>query len=171
MRGLISRIAAAGAVLVLVAGCQTTPTYKPAAQGQTGYSEQKIDSKRYRVTFTGSSSTKREQVENGLIFRAAEVAQANGFSHFIFASQSTEANTRYRSTFNNWPNSYYWGYWPWFYDWDRRFDSVEARPITKYTAYADVILLTAEQAAKEARAFDAGEVITNLGPVVKPAPR
>ena len=62
------------AVLSLVA-CATATPYQPIGAGGAsgGFSEQRIEANRYRVTFAGNSLTSRERVENYLLFRAAEL--------------------------------------------------------------------------------------------------
>ena len=54
-------LAAAFAVsLLALAGCETGPIYKPREAGSTvGYTDQQLTANRYRVTFTGRSSTRR----------------------------------------------------------------------------------------------------------------
>ena len=43
-----------------------------------GFSEQRIEDDRYRITFRGNSSTSRETVENSLLYRAAELTVQTG---------------------------------------------------------------------------------------------
>ena len=67
---------------------------RPAAPGQqTGYTDRQLTHNRWRVTFTGNSVTPRETVENDLLLRAAEVTLAAGYSHFLFDTRNTEAQT------------------------------------------------------------------------------
>ena len=55
-----------------LAACATATPYQPAGEGSRyGYSEQRVDRDRYRVTFAGNSVTSREQVEMSLLLRAA----------------------------------------------------------------------------------------------------
>ena len=51
---------AAGAIALV--SCATATPYGPS-DGRYGYSEQRIEDDRYRVTFSGNSSTSRETVE------------------------------------------------------------------------------------------------------------
>jgi hypothetical protein len=41
---------------------------------------------------------------------------------------------------------------------------------TNYQAYAEIVMLTPEQAAKEPRALNAAEVISRIGPDAAPKP-
>ncbi len=70
--------------------CATLTPYQPL-EGRYGYSEQKLDSDRYRIVFAGSSATPRQTVENYLLYRAAEMTVFNGYDHFIVSNASTQA--------------------------------------------------------------------------------
>ncbi len=55
--------------LVLTA-CTAPAPYAPREPGgNTGYTDQRLDENRYRVTFTGNSVTPRETVEDYLLLR------------------------------------------------------------------------------------------------------
>lgn len=82
---------AALSMLVLALGaCATLTPYQPLKDGH-GYSEQKLEADRYRVTVAGSSKTPRQTVENYLLYRAAELTLAAGRDYFIVRDQSTSA--------------------------------------------------------------------------------
>src|SRR4051812_25185673 len=79
-----------------LAGCMAAAPYAPRRAGQsTGYTDRELAPNRFRVTFTGNSATPREQVEDDLLLRAAEVTLAAGYSHFVFDTRNTQAQTRY----------------------------------------------------------------------------
>ena len=59
-----STISAVCLSLLVLAACTTPTPYETVAENDYGYSEQKIEDNRYRVTFAGNSATKRETVEN-----------------------------------------------------------------------------------------------------------
>ena len=87
--------------VTLLAACETGPVYKPRAPGETvGYTDLQLSPNRYRVTFSGNSATRREDVENYLLRRAAEVTLAAGYTHFAFDQRDTEARTYYRADFS-----------------------------------------------------------------------
>ena len=63
----------------------------PAAAGyDRGYSEQKIENERYRISFKGNSMTGRETVENYLLFRAAELTLQTGYDTFTIVNRDTD---------------------------------------------------------------------------------
>ncbi len=168
MAGFSRRVLIAGGAvaLLLLAGCQTASPYKPKeSPHSTGYSDERLADNRYRVTFTGNSATARETVENYLLLRAAEVTLAAGYSHFVFDTRDTEAKTSYHSDFSDWPDwpgwhgrhGWYWHSWP--YD-----TSVDSFPITRYEAYAEIVMLNGDQAKNEPRALRAQDVVDRIGP-------
>jgi hypothetical protein len=169
--GTKAYIAAGFSVLLLaagLAGCTTPAAYAPQTRsGGPGYSDERLAQNRYRVTFTGNSATSRVQVEDYLLFRAAQVTLASGFAAFAFDARDTKAKTTYFSTFDRGPYAPFWpDYdlgWYW-HSW--AFDDVQSRPITRYEAYAEIVMLTAEQAKSEPRALDARDVIDHVGPRV-----
>lgn len=83
-------------LLALLSACATATPYQPADKGY-GYSEQKLESNRYRVSFVGSSKTSRETVQNYLIYRAAELTLANDYDYFVLAGQDAAAEPGTRS--------------------------------------------------------------------------
>jgi len=157
--------------LGLLAGCASPAPYAPRRQGEaTGYTDRELTANRYRITFTGNAATPRETVENYLLLRAAEVTEAAGFGAFMFDSRDTKADTRYYAEALGPPGPYF-GYWRfrphWGYDpFGPELDIVQS---TRYSAFAEIVLLTPEQAAHETRAVNAREIIAHLGP--PPPPR
>src|ERR1700742_4968345 len=98
---------------VVLAGCAQPAPYAPRLSGQqTGYTDRELAANRYRVTFTGNSATPRETVENYLLLRAAQVAQAAGSQYFMFDTRDTRADTRYSAIGGPGPYGPGWGgYW------------------------------------------------------------
>ena len=76
-----------------LAACASVTPYQPLQDG-VGYSDQKLESNRFRVSFAGNSSTPRETVENYVLYRTAEVTLANGYDYFTLAAQTTEAELK-----------------------------------------------------------------------------
>ena len=105
--------------VVSVAACGTPTPYQQAIEGK-GYTVQQIEENRVRVSFAGNTLTKRETVENYLLFRAAETTLAHGFQHFVIVGQDTETATTYRtrrtgSSVPGYRGSYYFGsYYPYW---------------------------------------------------------
>ncbi len=161
----------ATAALLGLTGCVTAPApYAPKTEGsRTGYTDQQLTTNRYRVTFTGNSVTDRETVENYLLLRAAEVTLQAGYGWFVFDTRNTKAKTTYMSSFSGWPG---WGGYGWYYhSWawgpygPGSFDmDMTSRPITRYHAYAEIVLLTPEQAHAEPRAINARQIVAHLRP-------
>jgi hypothetical protein len=158
---------------VTLAGCATPTPYQPVDRHHlTGYSDQRLADNRVRVTFRGNSATAREQVEDYLLLRSAEVTREAGYSWFEFDTRDTEAKTIYHTDFAGWPGwgpgfGWYWHSWA--------FDPIDREgstfPTTRYEAYAEIILLTREQAKSDSHALQADDVIARLGPTtIRPAP-
>jgi hypothetical protein len=169
----------AGALMVAVlalAGCASPTPYGPRLEGQqTGYTDRQLAQNRYRVTFRGNTVTPRETVESYLLLRAAEVTRAAGYDFFVFDTRNTKARTTYQAV-PNYPVDpwygpwyghrfypHYWGGWGFAYE-----PSVDVITRTKYDAYAEIVMLTPDQAKTEPRAINAAEVIRHLGPDAVP---
>jgi hypothetical protein len=176
----LRRIALSLAFAATLAGCATSTPYAPATPDNgTGYTDQRLAENRYRVSFTGNSVTKRETVENFLLLRAAEVTRDAGYGWFVFDDRDTEAKTTYYTDFAGYPG---WGlgwragfgryHHSWLHDpWDRYWDQDSVTiPRTRYDAYAEIVLLTPEQAKHDPHALQASDVITRLGPAAAPPP-
>jgi hypothetical protein len=150
------------AALSGLAACQSPIVYGPqASPGATGYTDKQLAENRFRVAFHGNSSTSREVVEDFLMRRAAEVTLQAGCSAFLFDTRDTKAKTRYMTDFAGWPG--WGGYGSYWHDWDMGGTSY-SNPITSYTAYAEIILLKPDQAAKEPRSLGAQDVLNHLAP-------
>jgi len=167
-----------GALALLVVACATATPYGPASQGGGyGFSDQRIEDNRYRITFRGNSVTARETVENALLYRAAELTVDLGYDYFIAVENDTEANTSYRTTTE--PAFYgrygyghpfyrpYYGfsYYAYGFGWGAPYDSY-TREVTRYSAVAFVVMYQGEKPADNPNAFNAREVMNNLGPYV-----
>ena len=74
---------------LLLAACAGAPTPYQQAQGGFGYSEQRIEENRYRVSFAGNSATTRQTVEDYLLYRAAELTVQTGHDWFEVADRNT----------------------------------------------------------------------------------
>ena len=105
-----------------------------------------------------------------MLLRAAEVTRAAGFTSFMFDTRNTQANTTVQAVPYRPPPDPFWGrpgglgYWGGYgFAYDPAVDMVVR---TNYEAYAEIVLLTPEQAAHEPRAINAAEVIAH-----GPAPR
>ena len=151
-------------VLMLAAAACATPTpYQPLDHGQ-GYSEQRIESNRYRIHFAGNSLTDKQTVENYLLYRAAELTLNNGFDYFVATEKSTNTDTRYEQTFTG-GFGYYW--FP-----RMGLGMSTSYPVSEYDAEAEIVMFKGKKPENDAKAFDAREVKANLeASVVRPQPK
>ncbi|MBS0294954.1 MAG: hypothetical protein JSR45_01495 [Proteobacteria bacterium] len=178
----MKKLMIAAAAALALSACATATPYAPAGPGHhEGYSEQRITADRYRVSFAGNSVTSRETVEMYLLYRAAEVTLQNGYDWFETADRSTQRDTRYVGTPDPFWGPYgpYWrpswrlyrhGFWgPWGRDpWGPDYD---VQQINRYEASAEIIMHHGPKPEGGPHAFDAHQVIENLGPrVTRPAP-
>ena len=176
LRFLKPVLLATAATLALPA-CATATPYGPAGvDSRYGYAEQRVDADRYRVSFSGNSVTTREQVEMALLLRAAEVTTEAGYDWFSTVNRATDRDVRlqgipdpfYRDRYSPfWGPSWRYhrrGYWsPWRDPFGPEFD---LREIDRYEASAEIIMGRGRKPADDPNAFDAREVIQNLGPRV-----
>ena len=85
-----------GLAAVALAACATavgTP-YQPVDARGFGFSETRIESDRYRITFTGDGATPQDVVEAFAIRRAAELALANGYDWFRVVGGGLDRDVR-----------------------------------------------------------------------------
>ena len=160
-----------------LSACATATPYGPAGQGSRyGYSDMRVDDDRFRVSFAGNSVTSREQVEMALLLRAAEVTLESGHDWFATVNRATDRDVRYSAT----PNARYYDryspYWgpSWRYyrrglwsPWRDPFGpGMDIREIDRYEANAEIVVGNGSKPAGDPNAFDAREVVQNLGPHV-----
>ena len=174
-----------------LAACETATPYQPLAASNAttgGFSDQKLENDRVRVTFKGNSLTSRETVETYLLYRSAELTVQQGYDWFEMADRHTD---RDRRTYYD-PDPFYgrpgyaWGYWrpTWRYHgggfgwrawdpfWGDPFWNDTYTTVDRFEAGAEIILHHGPKPEGEARAFDAHEVTANLGPkIVRPESR
>jgi hypothetical protein len=179
---ILTAVCALGAL----AACETATPYQPIAKGNAqsgGYIEAKIEDNRWRVTFRGNSLTSRETVENYLLYRAAELTAAQGFDWFTTADRATDTHTDTYVTPDPWGYGYGWRpYWRfygpgwrgrwggpfWGDPWDG-WGPAEVETSQSYETSAEIVMGHGAKPAGDRHAFDAHEVIANLGPhIVRP---
>jgi hypothetical protein len=185
---------ALAALSVGLTACATATPYQPNIRGQAasgGYSESRIETNRWRVTFTGNSLTSRETVEGYLLYRAAELTLDQGNDWFSIVDRETNRDRRtyvepdpfYRPWYG--PSYLYWrpswryyggpmGWRTWDPFWGDPFwaDRVDVRTVEQFEATAEIIMHKGPKPADDQRAFDARSVIDNIGPRVKrPEPK
>lgn len=174
-------LAAVAAATLTLAGCESATTYHPATGhgfNREGFSEQRIEANRFMVSFAGNSVTSRDTVERYLLYRAAELTVQNGYDWFELVDRNTDRKTRtyVSDPFRPGP----WGYWgvSWryhrpgfgwgFYDpfWGDPWGPVDVNTIDKYDAHAEIVMGHGERPSGDVHAFDARDVIQNLGPTI-----
>ena len=183
-------VALLASAMLVVAGCATETAYRPATGSgfeRAGYSDRMIEPNRFMVSFAGNSYTSRDTVERYLLYRSAELTVQQGYDYFILSDRNTDKRTRTYATPSFAGGPYGYGYWgpSWRYrgrgfgwrSWDPFwgdpfFDrSVDVQTIDKYEASAEIVLGHGPKPANNVRAFDAREVMRNLGPtIVTPKP-
>jgi hypothetical protein len=181
----MKRLLLAAAASLALAACTTATPYQPlTTRGAVtgGFSEIRVTPDRFRVTFSGNTLTSRETVERYLLFRAAELTLAEGHDWFALADRHTDRQSRTYVTrdpfgYDMWrPTWQYLGRGRWVL-WDpwgpRRFwaDDIDVQRVDKYEASAEIFLGRGPKPVNDPAAFDAREVIKNLGPsIVRPTP-
>ena len=167
---------AASALALTLAGCATSTAYAPAGfNGQRGgYAEQRLERDRFRVSFTGNSVTSREQVEMGLLLRAAELTAESGYDWFSTTNRATDRDTRFETIGGDPFYNRYSPFWgpSWRYygprGWSRWNDpfwgrnDFDVRQVDRYEATTEIVMGRGTKPAGDPNAFDAREVISNL---------
>jgi hypothetical protein len=193
MRKQRAAIVVALALAAGLAACATATPYQPNVRGQSvsgGFSEQRIEGDRWRVTFAGNTLTGRETVEGYLLYRAAELTRDQGFDWFSIVEREVNRDTRTYVHSDPFYGSWYgagYGYWRpyWRYygspygwrSWDPFWggpfwgDQMDIRTVQKFEATAEIIMHRGAKPTDDPRAFDARSVMENLGPrIQRPVP-
>jgi hypothetical protein len=187
-------LAALASSTLMVAGCATETSYRPATgQGfsRTGYSERQVEPGRFLVSFAGNSVTSRDTVERYLLFRAAELTLQSGNDYFVMVDRDVDLQSRTYSTPGFGPGYGYGGFggywgpsWNFYgrgYGW-RRFggglgyggwggfggfgNDFDVRTIDRYEATAEVVMRSGPIPRDNLRAFNARAVVDSIRPSV-----
>lgn len=179
-----TRIAALVAVLV-IAGCTAATPYQPIAD-RGGYSDQQVEDNRFLVSFRGNSKTPRDVVEAYLLYRSAEVTLASGHDWFRIADQDTDVNTEYRGVTTGFfgkkrfrghrrgHRRFRRGFRRGGFGFRSRFffggfRTTTVIPRNRFEATANILAFKGEKPAEDPDAYDARQVLDNLGPrIVRP---
>ena len=147
-------------VVALLAGllvaCATATPYQSMQRGE-GYSDQKLESNRYRIRFAGNRLTDKDTVQNYLLFRAAELTLDNGHDYFVTVNLETDSETTQQQSFSLGAG---FGHWYW-----HPFGGVGVTTTTastEYVAEAHIMTFKGEKPDSDLNAFDAREVVHNL---------
>ena len=166
---LSRKIAMALAAVALLSACTTATPYQPANKRGEGYADQKLENGKYRVTFEGNSITDRAIAENYVLYRAAEIALANGDDHFILVTQVADTRSIFNTTgftgggFDGFGRAGFF-YGGGFGGFGGGFTSTTTRQQLAYTVGALVTTHKGPKPADNPMAFDARSVIESLGP-------
>ena len=171
--------------------CATATPYQPNLPGQAvsgGFSEQRLDATHFRVTFAGNSLTSRDTVERYLLYRSAELTVDQGYDWFANVEKQVDRTSRTYvepdpfgyggGGFGYWrPSWRYYGVGPGWRRWDPWYgdpfwaDRMDVRTVEKFEAGAEIVMGKGAAPAGDLHAFDARDVLKNLGPtIVRPAP-
>jgi hypothetical protein len=152
-----------------VGGCAGASAYGPQGDAVIGYSDQQLGSGRYRVTFAGDAEDTREQVENFLLRRAAEVTLAAGYTHFVVDKENTERKVSRHTIYDASDHPLGWGApvssrtdpRAWMRsNWQAHY--LLPRPgadVTRYIASSEIVMLSGEEIARNPNAISAREVL------------
>jgi len=155
---------------LLLLGACSVPTPYQAADGGYGYKDQQIEENRYRVSFDGNSLTPREDVQNFLLYRAAELTVESDFDYFTIVDRDLERSTRYfsqaivddfafrrfsRRRFNS---RRFIG---------PRFVSGTTHSVNEYSGSADIVMKKGDKPTDDANAYDALDVLQRLQPSIR----
>jgi hypothetical protein len=88
-KAILSIIAA-----LMIQGCATA--YHPASS-KNGYSEVRLDTNKFRVTFKGNRYTDLERAIDFVLLRSAELVLINGFSYFDVTATYEYSEDDYQS--------------------------------------------------------------------------
>lgn len=164
-KGRIGKALVAGLGISLLAACSTVPQeYRPRPPGGTvGFDEVRLSPNRYRVEFSGRTTSSRQDVEDRLEQRAAEVTLQSGYTHFVVRMQHTALLTRRDPAFVG--DNYLHGpdYFPRARRWSNiplAFEGIE----TNYAATAEIAMLRADEVPQNVAALSAVDVIRRLQP-------
>jgi len=75
-------------ICFLAAACAQPTYYRPATAEGFGYAEQKVADDRYHVVFAGNHKTRRETAHQYVLFRAAQLAEQEGYRYIAVNGQS-----------------------------------------------------------------------------------
>ncbi len=179
------------ALSLAIAGCSTTGStpYQPVSASNRaagGFSDERLATGDYRVTFSGNRLTSRETVEAYLLYRSAELTVEQGYDWFVIVDREVEhrvdRDTYPDPRYDPWFASDYaywrpywryyapgtgWNSWyPYYGDpfWASR---APTRTIERFEATAEIRMGHRAMPAENVRAFDARDVIARIGPDVQ----
>jgi hypothetical protein len=148
---------------LLLAACAGAPTPYQQAQGGYGYSEQRIEDNRYRISFAGNSATSRQTVEDYVLYRAAELAVQTGRDWLEVVDRNTvQASSGYGGS----PAMGVGVGGGSGFGVGLSFPMFGGGSSTRYTADMDILVHDGEKPQDNLNAYDAFAVISRLQPKI-----
>jgi hypothetical protein len=160
------KIAALALLASLVAACATPTPYQPVTDG-FGYFDQKLEEDRYRVTFQGNSKTERQAVEDYVLYRAAEVTLAHDFDYFVLVDHATNKERRESGGVSVGIGGFSFGSHSGM---SLGLGTFTGSDKSEYLGVAEIVMKKGKKPKNDVDAFDAHEVLANLGPQIKRGP-
>lgn len=164
---------AAVATATALTACSSGPTpYQPGVGSERGYSETRIESDRYRISFKGNSLTDRETVENYMLYRAAELTLQSGYDVFTIVNRETDKDRDVRRVGGFYgprlSYTYFSPRWGWIHAWDPFWTTYPSRfdEVTRYEAFAEIVMSRGPK-GNDPNAFDARQVSQNLSATIQ----
>ena len=192
--GRRAALAALATTTLLMAGCQTETTFRPATGHgfySDGYSERQIEPTRFIVNFSGNSSTPRDTVERYLFFRAAQLTLQQGYDYFVMADRDTKLRQQTYTTpgiggfgpYGGFGYGGFGGYWgpswryhggfgggfgwsPWYGGGFGAFNDFDINTVDRFEATAEIVMRKGPIPNGNVHAFDARKVVDTIGPSV-----
>ena len=192
--GRRAALAALASSVLLVAGCQTETTFRPATGrgfDRDGYSERQIEPNRFIVSFAGNSVTSRDTVERYLFFRSAQLTLQQGYDYYVMADRDTKLRQQTYTTpglggYGGFGYGGFGGYWgpswryhgggfgygrgfgwsPWYGGGFGAFNDFDINTVDRFEATAEIVMRKGPIPNGDIHAFDARKVVETVGPTV-----
>jgi hypothetical protein len=86
------------ALALTLSACATQTPYRPAeSRNDYGYRETQLTNDRYRVTFSGNSSTGADVTKDFALLRAGELTLQKGYDWFQLVDRKTDKDVNYQT--------------------------------------------------------------------------
>ncbi len=161
------RLKATGLFLIAglaLAACTSATPYQPANKRGEGFSEFQLEANKYRIVFSGNTSTPITTVENYLLYRSAELTLEKGHNYFIVSDENVNTMRLFRTS----GTSFGGGRFGFHRGFGTGIASTTATTRERQEFTVSAIITTHKGAKPDsvAEAFDAQQVIAGLGPTI-----
>ncbi len=169
-------VVAAAAALSACGSYGPTPYQAQSGQGQAaqGYSEQRIENDRYRISFRGNSLTNRDTVETYMLYRAAELTLQQGYDTFTIVNRDTDRDDRIRSSGGYMGTRLSYAYFVprvgWVGAYEPYWTPTRYDQVTRYEAFAEILMGRGAKGS-DPNTFNAREVSINLASAISRPPQ